>query len=206
MLDLTVPLRYGSRQLASVPWAFDSLRWLLEGGFVQHYRLLRERFPVAPQSVLDCGCGTGIFARCFPQHCYVGIDLSPEYIQRARERHSAHRFQVMDASSLQFPGDSFEAVIVAGVIHHMDSSLAKRVLSEIRRVLKPAGTLLMWEDVHTRSPWNMLGKLVHRLDVGDHIRSSFEYARLLESDFELTSIRPMASGCMDYVVLEARRK
>ncbi len=206
MLDLSIPLRYGSQRLANVPWVFDGLRWVLEAGFVQHRRLISQHFPIAPESVLDCGCGTGIFAGCFPTHSYVGIDLSREYIERARQRFSGHRFQVMDASSLQFPSESFEAVIVAGVIHHIDSFQAQRVLGEIRRVLKPSGKLLMWEDVPTRSPWNVVGQMVHRLDVGEHIRSPFEYAKLLDPHFELTSIRPMASGCMDYVVMDARRK
>lgn len=206
MLDLSIPLRYGTRRLANVPWVFDALRWTLEGGFVAHRRLLKEHFSTAPDNVLDCGCGTGIFASCFPGQSYTGIDISRDYIQRAREQHRGYRFQVMDASSLQFPSESFEAVIVSGVLHHLESSLAKKVLSEVSRVLKPAGKLLMWEDVPTRNAWNVVGKLVHRLDAGEHIRPAFEYARLLDAQFQLVSARPMTSGCMDYIVLDARRK
>lgn len=206
MLDLSIPLRYGTQRLASVPWMFDGLRWLLEGGFVEHRRLLKEHFPVAPESVLDCGCGTGIFASCFPESAYVGIDISRDYIARARQQHPKHRFRVMDATDLQFPDESFEAVIISGVVHHMETSLATGMLSEIGRLLKPAGKLLMWEDVATRSPWNIVGQLAHRLDVGDYIRPAFEYARLLDRHFQLISAQPMTSGFMDYVVLDARRK
>ena len=206
MLDLTIPLRSGTRRLASVPWMFDALRWLVEGGFVKHRRMIAEHFPLPPQNILDCGCGTGVFAECFPHESYVGIDVSPSYIARAQRLHRGHRFHVMDASALQFPRESFEAVIVSGVLHHMEKSLARQVLSEIGRVLKPAGKLLMWEDIPTRSNWNLLGRVVHHLDVGDHIRPAAEYARLLGPQFELASAYPMTSGCMDYVVLDVRRK
>lgn len=206
MLDLSIPLRYGTKRLANVPWIFDGLRWLVEGGFVEHRRLIQEHFPVAPENVLDCGCGTGVFAGCFPKQSYVGIDISSEYIARARQLNHDRNFQVMDASCLNFPSESFEAVIVSGVVHHMETSLARRVLSEIRRVLKPSGKLLMWEDIPTRASWNMLGQLIHRLDVGDHIRPPAEYARLLDPQFQVVSARPMTSGCMDYIVLDARRK
>lgn len=206
MLDLSIPLRYGTQRLASVPWVFDGLRWVLEGGFVAHHRLLQQHFPVAPESLLDCGCGTGTFAGCFPKKSYVGIDLSRDYIARARQQNPDHRFHVMDATALQFPSESFEAVIVSGVIHHMENSLAMRVLGEVRRLLKPAGKLLMWEDVPTRSAWNVVGQIAHRLDVGEYIRPASEYARLLDSQFQLVSAQPMTSGCMDYIVLDARRK
>ncbi len=206
MLDVSIPLRYGTRRLANVPWMFDGLRWMLEGGFLEHRRLLKEHFPVAPENVLDCGCGTGIFARSFPAQAYIGIDISRDYIARARRQYQGHRFQVMDASAMQFASASFEAVIVSGVLHHMPTALASRVLSEIQRVLKPAGKLLIWEDVPTRASWNVVGQMIHRLDVGEYIRQDSEYARLLEPYFHLVSARPMISGCMDYIVLDARRK
>lgn len=206
MVDLSIPLRYGTKRLATVPWIFDALRWLLEGGFIQHRQLIAKHFPMPPQNILDCGCGTGVFAECFPRESYVGIDISPSYIARAQLQHHSHRFRVMDATALQFPSASFEAVIVSGVLHHMDATMAQRVLSEIARVLKPAGKLLLWEDVPTRSSLNVIGRVVHQLDVGDHIRPAGEYARLLGPQFQLASVCPMTSGCMDYVVLDARRQ
>lgn len=206
MLDLSIPLRSGTKRLASVPWIFDTLRWLVEGGFVEHRRIIAEHFPLPPQNILDCGCGTGIFAECFPHGSYVGIDISPSYVARAQRQHRSHRFRVMDATALRFPKESFEAAIVSGVLHHMETSQAQRVLGEIGRVLKPAGKLLMWEDVPTRSTWNVIGRVVHHLDVGDHIRPAGEYARLLGSQFQVASAYPMTSGCMDYIVLDVRRK
>ena len=188
------------RGLSRVPWAFDGLRYLLEGGFRAHRKLLADVFEHRPARVLDCGCGTGIYAREFSRESYVGIDLCPEYIQRARTGHPGYDFRVMDAARMDFPEDAFDAAIVSGVLHHLDEDTAGQVLRELRRVLKPEGELLVWEDVPARQSWNVIGRLVHRLDVGSFIRPSEGYLELLMKDFRVERTFPLRSGFMDYGV------
>lgn len=205
MMQVIPWLRSGVEQISRVPWAFDALRWMLEGGYRQHRQLLAQHFAQPPERVLDCGCGTGTFARCFPAESYFGIDISAAYIARARQRHPEHRFDVMDATQLDFADDSFDAVIVCGVIHHLDQSIAQRMLSEIARVLRPEGRLLLWEDVPTRTRLNLIGRLVHQLDVGPHIRPESEYAQLLKPHFALDATQGLRSGFMDYTAFVARK-
>lgn len=199
-------LRRGVACLASVPCVFDCLRWFLEGGFRNHRKLLARHFSSSPDSVLDCGCGTGILAHCFRPENYVGIDLSRGYIERARSLYPAYDFRVMDATSLEFRDSSFEAVLVSGVLHHLDDNDARSVLKELQRVLKPGGTLLLWEDVPTRSCCNIIGHVIHRLDVGEHIRAESAYIDLLEPYFSVTGSETLLSGCMDYIVFKASPK
>lgn len=200
------PLRIGVRQLSRVPLAFDTLRWILEGGYRQHRALLERHLTVPSTSVLDLGCGTGIYARCIDPRVYVGIDVSPSYIRRAQQNFPHHRFEVMDATHLEFSACSFDTVMISGVLHHLDAAIARQVLSEVSRVLKPLGRLLLWEDVPTQDPYNLVGKLVHKLDVGEHIRPSDEYKDLLSADFCVETTECFRSGFMDYAVFMCRKR
>jgi len=204
MNQIAIPLRGGVKLLSQIPWAFDCLRWILEAGYRQHRNLLSQHFRQSPLRVLDCGCGTGIYSSFFPSHSYVGIDISPTYVDRARACFPKHCFRVMDATQLEFPDDAFDAVIVSGVVHHLDTATTQVVLKEISRVLQPKGTLLIWEDVPTRHSLNFVGRIIHRLDVGEYIRPEIDYAKLLSDYFFIESTESFRSGFMDYAAFRAR--
>lgn len=186
------------------PFIFDLLRWLLEGGFTGHRKLIARSISSRAR-VLDCGCGTGIYASCFDAAHYFGIDISPIYIRRARAMCPGHRFEVMDATALQLESESFDAVMISGVLHHMDASTVERTIDEACRVLKPTGTLLVWEDIPTRHALNVIGRIVHRLDVGQYIRTSDGYGRLLAARCHVLSSEPFRSGFMDYASFICRK-
>lgn len=205
MIHVAPLLRDGVERVSQVPWAFDALRWILEGGYRQHRQLLSRHFRRPPSRVLDCGCGTGIYADCFAAGTYVGVDKCPAYVGRARARHPDYEFLVMDATRLALADNSFDAVIVCGVIHHLDKATSQRMLAEIARVLQPGGSLLLWEDVPTRDRLNLVGHAVHQLDVGDHIRPEPEYAELLSPYFEIEATERLRSGFMDYTAFKARK-
>lgn len=200
------PLRSGVMQLSKVPRAFDVLRWVLEGGYHQHRVLLSRHVARDASCVLDLGCGTGIHADYFDPKIYVGVDISPRYIARARQNFPRHHFEVMDATTLKYAKHSFGTVIISGVLHHLEETVAKQVLGEVSRVLSPQGILLLWEDVPTQDPYNLVGKLVHQLDVGEFIRPRAEYEELLSDEFCIESIDDMRSGFMDYAAFKCRKR
>lgn len=110
----------------------------------------------------------------------------------------------MDATRLAFESKSFDAIITSGLIHHLDDDFAKRALAEIRRVLKPSGIFLLWEDVPTRDPYNVIGRMVQAFDLGHFIRTSEAYAALLEGHFVTDATEFFRSGFMDYAVFRCR--
>lgn len=108
------------------------------------------------KEVLEIGVGNGSHAQLLAVHAksFTGIDLT-EYAVKS----TAERFKVfglsgtiirMDAEHLSFPDNSFDLVWSWGVIHH--SSDTKKILKEIRRVLKPGGTASIM--VYHRGWWN----------------------------------------------------
>lgn len=123
-------------------------------GFVQrHYEAprLKRLSDSTAESVLEIGCGQGAGARIiydlFAPRQYVGIDLDPRMIRRARVRASAlpnATFLEGDVTDLGFPDDSFDLVVDFGIVHHVPNW--KDALAEVHRILKLNGEFL-FEDL-----------------------------------------------------------
>ena len=98
--------------------------------------------------VLDVGVGTGI---CLPRYTrassVVGIDLSDPMLRKARERvaeqrlTNIERLAVMDAEDLDFPDNSFDAVVAQYVVNTVPHP--EVALTEFARVLKPGGEIIL---------------------------------------------------------------
>ena len=111
---------------------------------------LRELVPFGAmwgKRVLEIGCGPGYDALTFMQNGanYVGIDIAPENIERAKKHLRFYGFdldvRVGDAEHLHFESGIFDVVYSNGVLHHVpDIGLA---LAEAARVLRPGGDLFL---------------------------------------------------------------
>lgn len=98
--------------------------------------------------VLEVGCGQGLLwtenATRVPEGCEITLsDRSQGMARQARDnidpQSRRFRFMVADAQSLPFPDAGFDAVIANHMLYHVPG--LDRALKEIRRVLKPGGTL-----------------------------------------------------------------
>lgn len=90
--------------------------------------------------VLDVGCGDGTLARYLAEqgHQVVGIDRSPDALPD--DVPGAH-FELADANNLPYGYDSFDAAVAVAALHHnREQGL---VLSEMRRVLRPGGRIVV---------------------------------------------------------------
>ncbi len=97
--------------------------------------------------VLELGCGAGritgyLLAIGADVH---GIDLSKAMIEYCRRRYPAGTFEIADLRDLRARGDSSYDVVVAGfnVIDVLDDAERRRVLDEVRRVLRGGGLLIV---------------------------------------------------------------
>ena len=101
--------------------------------------------PRQPLRLLDIGCGTGQSRQIYIQHVkeYVGVDLSQEALQIARQRFTPSMFIRADACTMPFANESFDAVAFSSVLHHIDDyTLA---LVEARRVVRPGGHIFAFD-------------------------------------------------------------
>lgn len=94
--------------------------------------------------VLDVGCHSGTFTKKIIDKLknkqIYGIDISHQAIALAQKRIPYGHFEVADAVALPFKDNFFEAVFCLEVLEHVDDP--KKVLSEIKRVLKKDGYVI----------------------------------------------------------------
>lgn len=132
---------------------------LLTPGRRKAMSLLKKR---PNQRVLEVGIGPGSTLGLYPHDTnIVGIDISPKMIEKARAKATRLRngreisLHVMDACRLEFPDESFDAVVSSYVITVVPDPL--RVCHEMRRVCKPGGQILIVN--HSRSSNGLRGKI-----------------------------------------------
>ena len=116
-------------------------------------RLARLLPLTGEERALDVGTGAGAIAIGLAPLVLevVGIDLVPELLGEARKRAPANvSFIEGDAYALPFPSDSFDLVATARTLHHVQRP--ELVLAEMRRVLRPGGTMLVVDQLAPGDP------------------------------------------------------
>ncbi len=98
--------------------------------------------------VAEVGVGTGLSLPMYGSHLdIVGIDLSPEMLEKAREKVTdegldhVSGLHEMDAGALDFPSASFDAVVAMYVITVVPEP--EKVMRELARVCKVGGQVVL---------------------------------------------------------------
>jgi len=98
--------------------------------------------------ILEVGVGTGLSLPDYKRHLeVVGIDLSPEMLEKARERVNEEKLDhvtglhEMDASDLKFADGSFDIVVAMFVMTVVPDP--EKVMRELSRVVKPGGEVML---------------------------------------------------------------
>jgi ubiquinone/menaquinone biosynthesis C-methylase UbiE len=160
----------------------------------------------AAGDVLEIGIGTG---RNLPHYradvSLIGIELSPAMLEiaraRARELGREVDLRVGDAQALEFPDDSFDAVVCTLSLCTIPDDRAAVV--EVRRVLRPGGRFLFLE--HVRSPvlpvrlgQRLLDPLAVRFEADHLLREPLEHLRA--ERFEVERFERSKLGIVERVV------
>jgi SAM-dependent methyltransferase len=101
------------------------------------------------RQVLDLGCGLGRHAIYFARRGMdvSAFDLSTEGTDHVRAWKTRENLkvdvQIGDMLALPYGSDSFDAIFAYHVISHTDTAGARQVISEIIRVLRPAGEVYL---------------------------------------------------------------
>lgn len=116
----------------------------LDRKFAQICALVRRQLPC--EAFLDAGCGDGRYLAALADELprrRAGVDLAERILETARRRVDAD-FRQGNLEGLPFGDAEFDLVLCSQVIEHVLD--ADRAVAELRRVLRPGGTLVISTD------------------------------------------------------------
>lgn len=135
---------------------FDSLakdreKWRKKGNYYHKELENYLRFLIPHNSsVIEIGCGIGKTLAALNASRGLGIDLSPQMVEIAREKFPHLQFEVGDLESLQIE-ETFDYVLIDGTIGNVDD--IQLALKELHKICKPETRLIivyynyLWEPV-----------------------------------------------------------
>jgi len=141
---------------------YDAFNFLMERFASKHRKeILRQ----ARGNIMEVGVGTGNSFKDYPPNeRIVAIDISQEMLRRAEEKLKYYNGKLElrreDVQNLSFKDQTFDTIFTSWVFCSVTDPV--KGLTEVRRVLKKDGQLLMLE--HVKSKNKMLGYLMDKLN------------------------------------------
>jgi SAM-dependent methyltransferase len=148
----------------------------------------------ASPGILDFGSGNGgsvqYVQKYFPTARLTCLDVSRRSLEVAQSRFpSLAQYVHFDGGHVPFPEDHFDIAYTACVFHHIDHAEHVALLRELHRVLRPGGTLFLFEH----NPYNPLTvRIVNSCPFDEHarlIRGPAMRRRIKAAGFAATAIR-----------------
>lgn len=179
-----------------IAFRYDFLNRFLSGGIDIYWRkrAIKALKELHPHNILDVATGTGDLAIMINKYLHpkktTGIDISKGMLDIGRAKLAKLKLKEQiellegDSEAINFPDDTFDAVTVAFGVRNFGD--LEKGLSEMRRVLKPGGILVILEFSKPKQPafkglYNLYMKLVAP-GIGKLISKNAEaYAYLTES-------------------------
>jgi len=110
---------------------------------MDRYRLVYDWVPDGTGSVLDIGCGNGVFTQwlCHKAGSVTGADHSRRQIEFGAREFRAVEFVCAPGEQLPFADATFDVVVMSEVLEHMDDDRA--AVDEALRVLRAGGMFVI---------------------------------------------------------------
>lgn len=190
------------------PIADDFLEHAADGFYNAHYdrpACLELLGAVAAKRILDAACGPGLYAQelVLRGATVVGFDQSPRMVALASQRVPQGDFRVWDlADPLEWlPDASVDAIIVALALEYVDDRVA--ALSELRRVLRPDGALVLSRQ-HPTADWLAKGGSYFQTKVIEEVWSKGWRIRYWLAPLERTCEEVHEAGFLIERIVEPR--
>jgi SAM-dependent methyltransferase len=154
---------------AAVAHEYDDVfpRHVAEHYIEKRTRLIKALLPLGGL-VLDVGCGTGQLGSAIAGEGYnvFGVDLSASMVARARERGLVGTYAGV-TTALPFADDGFDLALTVATLHHLETpERVAATVSEMGRVIKRGGFVVLWDHNPANPYWPILMKRVPQ-DSGD---------------------------------------
>ncbi len=133
----------------------------LQNSGVADYQFYEHRLGPAPLSVVDIGCGTGVFAVRLAAlgHHVVAIDPAPAMLAAARARPGAEAVRWLEGGAAQLPDDEhYNVAVMTGHAFQclLSDAEVQSTLRAVRQRLQPGGRLMFESRNPQARPWRVL--------------------------------------------------
>lgn len=142
-------------------YVLEDTYWWFQGrksiifSLLNQYRLLKNE---EKKNIVDLGCGTGlILGELNNLAMTFGVDFSTLALTFCKRRGLEH-LVCSDVNNLPFADEQFDLVFALDLLEHIEDDI--HLMSEINRILKPNGTIMLTVPAHT-SLWSEHDEALH---------------------------------------------
>lgn len=170
--------------IQDIPFIYWLSQWILAPGFewwVKSFlKKIDKEYRLKEKKGLDVGCGP--HSLLWKQGIYPdGVDLGKEYVENFNKVQKKGLGKVMSATSLDIPDHTYDFVFSIGLIHHLDDDMARKAISEMERVCKKDGVIIIVDAVLPKIPWLLwIPYFIRKLDRGDFVRKEENWLKLVD--------------------------
>ena len=131
-----------SKQASSV---YDEIAKPYAKEFSKPSEYIEEFLALLPKNskILDVGCGVGVDAGFMTSKGFeiIGLDLSKEMLNIARQKFPQIDFRQQDIRELDFPPNSFDGILASCSLIHIPKKDVSALLEKFHQILKKDGTI-----------------------------------------------------------------
>jgi SAM-dependent methyltransferase len=143
----------------SIAFSGKSLNYFTDVKADYLQKIVSEQLPnIAHPKLLDVGCGHGYIHPKLLDFGFevVGVEVASEVLPIAKKINKKVSYVSYDGAILPFLDSTFDVVLAICVMHHVPPDHWQKFVSELSRVLRPSGLVVIFEH----NPFNPLTRYV----------------------------------------------
>ncbi len=167
-----------SKQASSV---YDKIAESYAKEFSKPSEYIEEFLALLPKNakILDVGCGVGVDAGFMASEGFeiIGVDLSKEMLNIARQKFPQIDFRHQDIRELDFPPNSFDGILASCSLIHIPKKDVPALLEKFHQILKKNGAIYIAlqggksEEIFINEPFKPDEKLFLNIISFDEIKN-----------------------------------